>query len=762
MAPKTLVDACCGTLAAELLRGHVSDNFPAAVPEPELLLRIWKLYSSWAASVPPSHAALMRHLLVLQAFAEEWHVPQLRLSLPQPCRSRALGQLRLLGPGLTHLELTVGPWLTDLSWLVGPPPGQQPHASRPPQPVPCGQQPPAQQEQQEEAGQQQALRLTCLALRGLGSGLRAPCLGPLAHLAGTLVLLDLTGAEGLDDGAAGLLAGMRAMQARARGGPGRVLNLSHTAVGDLTLQALTYGARAAGWARRHRLPPPAEAAYWPELPLHRLHLAGTRVSGAGVALLGDLARLTFLDLRGTGVPRSALRPLETRFGLSVVQGAVLAGSNALAAALINTPDVLACGCPPEQLAAMAMALFLHFKKPVMIVEGKMQYLYDERGRRYLDAFAGIVTVSVGHCHPEVTEAVARQSALLQHTTTIYLNPQVAEYAKELADRMPGNLKVVYFVNSGSEANDMALMLARLYTGNWDVVCLRNAYHGMSIGTMGTCGQHTWKQPMPQGFGYHHALNPDPYRGAFGDDGPRYAADVADLISAATPGRVAGFVAETIQGVGGAVSLASGYLPAVYKMIREAGGVCIADEVQTGFGRTGSHYWGFERQGVLPDIVTMAKGIGNGLPLAAVVTTPEIAASMAGRLHFNTYGGNPVCSAGGRAVLRVVDRERLQQHCADVGAHLLSRLGGLAQRHDIIGDVRGAGLMLGVELVKDRRTKEPAKAETAAVMETMKDLGVLMGKGGLHGNVFRIKPPMCFSRADADFLVDVMDVALSKL
>ncbi|KAG2499884.1 hypothetical protein HYH03_002173 [Edaphochlamys debaryana] len=411
---------------------------------------------------------------------------------------------------------------------------------------------------------------------------------------------------------------------------------------------------------------------------------------------------------------------------------------------------------------LSPSLFLHFKKPVMIVEGKMQYLFDERGRRYLDAFAGIVTVSVGHCHPEVNKAIHAQNELLQHTTTIYLNPQVAEYAKELADRMPGNLKVVYFVNSGSEANDMAIMLARLHTRNWDVLCLRNAYHGMSIGTMGTCGHHTWKQPMPQGFGYHHALNPDPYHGAHGDNGPAYAADVADLISAATPGQVAAFIAETIQGVGGTVPLASGYLPAVYKMVRDAGGVCIADEVQTGFGRTGSHYWGFQRQGVVPDIVTMAKGIGNGLPLAAVVTTPEIAASMASRLHFNTYGGNPVCSAGGRAVLRVVDQEKRQEHCKEVGDHLISRLKALAAKHDIIGDVRGAGLMLGLEMVKDRKTKEPAKAELAAVMETMKDEGVLMGKGGLHGNVFRIKPPMCFSRADADYLVDVMDLAIGKL
>lgn len=411
---------------------------------------------------------------------------------------------------------------------------------------------------------------------------------------------------------------------------------------------------------------------------------------------------------------------------------------------------------------LSPAMFALYREPVMITEGKMQYLFDERGRRYLDAFAGIVTVSLGHCHPDVLAAVHAQNQLLQHTTTIYLNDQVALYAKELADKMPGNLKVVYFVNSGSEANDMALMLARAYTGNYDMICLRNGYHGMSAETMGLCGQHTWKQPMPQGFGVKHAICPDPYRGPFGNDGRRYAADVADLIAGATSGQVAGYIGETIQGVGGATVLADGYLPAVYEVVRNAGGVCIADEVQTGFGRTGSAFWGFENQGVIPDIVTMAKGIGNGLPLAAVVTTPEIAASLARRIHFNTFGGNPVCSAAGRAVLRVIERDGIQAHAGDVGAHLLRRLNALKEKHDIIGDVRGRGLMLGVELVKDRNTKEPAKAELAEAFERMKDAGVLMGKGGLHGNVFRIKPPMCFSYADADFLADVMDDALTGL
>lgn len=408
------------------------------------------------------------------------------------------------------------------------------------------------------------------------------------------------------------------------------------------------------------------------------------------------------------------------------------------------------------------SIFLYYKKPINIVEGKMQYLYDETGRRYLDAFAGIVTVSCGHCHPEIVDAIIQQTKLLQHTTTIYLHHAVADYAEALASKMPGNLKVVYLVNSGSEANDMAMMMARLYTGNYDIIALRNAYHGLSAATMGAAGLHTWKHGIAQGFGVHHALNPNPYRGVHGADGKQYAEDVSDLINASTPGRVAGFIAETIQGAGGAVELAPGYLPAVYELIRSAGGVCIADEVQTGFGRTGSHYWGFETQGVIPDIVTLAKGIGNGLPLGAVVTTPDIANVLSRCLHFNTFGGNPVCSVGGHAVLKVLDKEKRQENCSTVGGHLLERIRNLQEKHKIIGDVRGRGLMIGVELVTDRDTKAPAKAETAELVEKMKELGVLIGKGGLHANVFRIKPPMCFTKEDADFLVDAMDYSMSTL
>jgi len=320
---------------------------------------------------------------------------------------------------------------------------------------------------------------------------------------------------------------------------------------------------------------------------------------------------------------------------------------------------------------------------------------------------------------------------------------------------------VFFTNSGTEANELAMMMARLYTGYHDIVSLRNAYHGNASGTMGATAQSNWKFNVVQS-GVHHALNPDPYRGVFGSDGPKYAKDVEDLIAFGTSGHVGAFISEAIQGVGGIIELAPGYLPGVYKSIKKAGGVCIADEVQSGFGRTGSHFWGFEAHGVVPDIVTMAKGIGNGIPLGAVVTTPEIAEVLTRRSYFNTFGGNPVCTAAGLAVLNVIERENLQENARIVGSYLKNRLTVLQDKHEIIGDVRGRGLIIGVELVTDRQLKTPAKAETLHVMDQMKELGVLIGKGGFYGNVFRITPPLCFTKEDADFVVDCMDYTMSKM
>uniref|UniRef100_A0A6M2EAG7 alanine--glyoxylate transaminase n=1 Tax=Populus davidiana TaxID=266767 RepID=A0A6M2EAG7_9ROSI len=410
---------------------------------------------------------------------------------------------------------------------------------------------------------------------------------------------------------------------------------------------------------------------------------------------------------------------------------------------------------------LSPSLFHFFSKPLNVVDGKMQYLFDENGRRYLDGFGGIATVCCGHCHPDVVDAIVKQINRIQHSTVLYLNHAIADFAEALASKMPGNLKVVFFTNSGTEANELAMMIARLYTGCQDIISLRNAYHGNAAATMGATAQSVWKFNVIQS-GVHHALNPDPYRGVFGSDGEKYAKDVQDIIDFGTTGHVAGFISEAIQGVGGIIELAPGYLPAAYGSVKKAGGLCISDEVQAGFGRTGNHFWGFENQGVVPDIVTMAKGIGNGIPLGAVVTTPEIAEVLTRRSYFNTFGGNPLCTAAGLAVLKVMEKENLQENALVVGSYLKKRLTELKDKYEIIGDVRGKGLMLGVELVTDRQQKTPAKAETLHVMEQMKELGVLIGKGGFYGNVFRITPPLCFTKEDADFLVDAMDYTISKM
>jgi alanine-glyoxylate transaminase / (R)-3-amino-2-methylpropionate-pyruvate transaminase len=415
---------------------------------------------------------------------------------------------------------------------------------------------------------------------------------------------------------------------------------------------------------------------------------------------------------------------------------------------------------------MNPGIFLYYKNPIMLVEGSMQYVWDDTGKRYLDGLGGIVTVSVGHCHPHVVAAANAQNELMQHSTTIYLQPNVTLFAEKLASKMPGDLKVCYFVNSGSEANDLALLMARAYTQNYDVIALRNAYHGGSVGTMGVTAHSTWKYNVPHSFGVHHALAPYPYRGIYGyddaDAGKKYADDVKQLIDFATPGKVAAFIAESIQGVGGFVEFPQGYLKQTYEYVRAAGGVCIADEVQTGFGRTGTHFWGFETQGVIPDIVTMAKGIGNGAPLAAVVTTPKIAQSLVGKVHFNTFGGNPVVSAIGKAVLEVIEKENLQANALKQGNYILAGLEKLKAKHKVIGDVRGKGLMLGIEMVKDRATKIPASAECQQVLENARELGLLIGKGGLWGQTIRFAPPMCINQADADFLLAVLDESFSAL
>jgi alanine-glyoxylate transaminase/(R)-3-amino-2-methylpropionate-pyruvate transaminase len=401
----------------------------------------------------------------------------------------------------------------------------------------------------------------------------------------------------------------------------------------------------------------------------------------------------------------------------------------------------------------------------MLVEGHMQYLFDETGRRYLDFFAGIVTVACGHSHPKFVARVQAQVGALQHATTIYLHPGFALLAQRIAAKMPAGLEVTYFVNSGSEANDLAVLMARCYTGHVDVIAVRNGYHGGSPSSLALTSHHTWKFPAQPSFATHHAVNPDPYRSPFEGTPEEIAtqsvADIRDLIRYSTPGKVAAFIAEPIQGVGGITSGAPNYLAEAYAVVRAHGGLCIADEVQTGFGRTGEHFWGFQHSGVVPDIVTMAKGIGNGAPLAAVTTRREIAEALTQRIHFNTFGGNPVSMAAGLAVLDIIEEDGLQHNALAMGRRLKAGLQDVMARHPLIGDVRGMGLMLGVELVRDRATREPAAQETLAVWEAARELGLLVGKGGLDGNVLRIQPPLCINAADVDFALEVLDEALCR-
>jgi len=411
-------------------------------------------------------------------------------------------------------------------------------------------------------------------------------------------------------------------------------------------------------------------------------------------------------------------------------------------------------------------LLTYYEEPLLIAQGHMQYVWDDSGKQYLDAFAGVVTVSVGHCHPHIVERVREQVGKLQHTTTLYLHPAVGQLGKRLADTMPAGsgLSNTYFTNSGSEANEMAILLSREHTGNSEIISLRNSYHGGTQGTMGLVAVGSWKYKSNPQVNIKHAMPGYCYRCPLGltypSCGVKCARDVESLIRHETSGEIAAFIAEPIQGVGGVVVPPPEYFQIVYDIVRRYGGLCIADEVQSGLGRTGSKFWGFENWGVTPDLVTMAKGLGDGAAIGACTTRPEVAAALKHRTHFNTFGGNPVQMTYGLATLEVIKADGIQQNAATVGRHLKGRLEELADRHAIIGDVRGMGLMLGVELVRDRVSKDPASTETTKVLELARDRGLLLGKSGLYGNVLRIKPPMCVTKADADFIVDCLDETLA--
>lgn len=406
------------------------------------------------------------------------------------------------------------------------------------------------------------------------------------------------------------------------------------------------------------------------------------------------------------------------------------------------------------------SLSISYDRPLHIARGWREYLYDSDGRPYLDCVNNVA--HVGHCHPRVVEAARRQMAVL-NTNTRYLHEHLAEYIERLAATLPEPLCVVYLVCSGSEANELALRLARAHTGRDEVIVVDVAYHG---NTSGLVDISPYKFEGPGGRGkpahVHKAPMPDVFRGPYRgpDAGARYAAHVAE--AARSSHGLAAFFCESALGCGGQIILPDGYLRDAFAAVRAAGGVCVADEVQTGFGRAGSHFWMFEPQGVVPDIVTLGKPIGNGHPLAAVVTTPEIAASFAnGMEYFNTFGGNPVSCAVGLAVLDVIRDEKLQENARDTGSYLLQRLNLLQEKHPIIGDVRGRGLFLGIELVRDRATLEPAGREASYLVERMKERGVLLSTDGPFHNVIKIKPPIVFTRADADMLVENLDAVLGE-
>lgn len=438
----------------------------------------------------------------------------------------------------------------------------------------------------------------------------------------------------------------------------------------------------------------------------------------------------------------------------------------------NAREPVAQELTREQVLALRQeylpaAVFNYYREPVNLVRGEKQYLYDETGRQYLDAFGGIVTISVGHCHPEVIAKTKAQIDKLQHATTIYLHPAMPLLAKKLAEKMPApDLKVTFFTNSGSETNDLAMTVARLFTGNLDIITLRNGYHGASLATMSAVGHSTWKYPVPATGNVFQASPGYCYRCPFNLTYPgcevQCARDVENTIKYSTSGKVAAFLGEPIQGVGGVVTPPAEYFKIVYDLVKKYGGLFIADEVQTGFGRTGAHYWGIQNWGVTPDAITMAKGLGNGVPISALTTRREIANAMNGKIWFNTFGGNPVSMVQGLATLEVIDKEGTQANAHKIGNYLKEKLSGLMDTHRLIGEVRGLGLMLGVELVKDRKTKEPATAETAELMERAKNRGLLIGKGGLYGNVLRLKPPMCLNLGDADFIVDTIDNVLREM
>jgi 4-aminobutyrate aminotransferase-like enzyme len=392
----------------------------------------------------------------------------------------------------------------------------------------------------------------------------------------------------------------------------------------------------------------------------------------------------------------------------------------------------------------------YYKEPLVLVEGSGSTVIDAEGQEYLDFFCGILTTGVGHCHPEVTERVREQVGRLGHTSTLYLTEPMVNAARRLAGIAPGRLQKTFFTNSGTEAVETAVMLARMFTGRDEIIGLRYGYSGRSALGTSLTAMSGWTPLGGSVPWVKHALSPYCYRCVFGpphdDCGERYARDVEEVILTMTSGKPAAFFAETIQGAGGYIVPPPGYFQRVAELIRRHGGLFIADEVQAGFGRTGDKWFGIEHWGVEPDIMVLAKAVAGGMPVGATITRDEIAGAWKGKT-ISTFGGNPVCLTAMDATLEIMERENVPARSARLGKQLRAGLEQLAQQHGWIGDVRGMGMMQALELVEDRKTKEPSPKKAAALLEAAKAERLLIGTGGLFGHVIRIAPQMLMSEAE---------------
>src|SRR6266700_3182179 len=411
------------------------------------------------------------------------------------------------------------------------------------------------------------------------------------------------------------------------------------------------------------------------------------------------------------------------------------------------------------------AVATYYQEPLALVKGEGFHVWDDKGDKYLDCFGGVLTVSVGHANPKVNEAIINQVKTISHTSTLYCNKPQSDLAEKLAQITPGRLKKSFFTNSGTEADDTAVHAAKLATGRHEIVVLRHAYSGRSATSLSAMGHAPWRPLPPQVSGFVHARAPYCYRCPFKltypECGLACANDIEELIMTTTTGEIAAFMAEPILGVGGFIVPPPGYFERAVEITRKHGGLFIADEVQTAWGRTGEKWFGIENWDVQPDIITSAKGLGNGVPIGITVATEEVANKYPG-LTFSTFGGNPVSMAAALAVIQVIEEEDLKRNAAQGGGYLRQRLEEVKGKHSVIGDVRGMGLMQGIELVKDRETKEPDPQSVLTVFEETKKRGVLIGKGGLSGNVIRTAMMLNSTNDHVDELIAALDAGFAAL